>query len=78
MDAVITDIAMLGTDGRELLAGLRRDPRLAPLPVIALTGLARPGDGQWLLDAGFTAQLDKPVTLDRLLAALESVLPGEA
>jgi two-component system CheB/CheR fusion protein len=74
VDVVITDIAMSRLDGRRLLDGVRRDPRLAQVPVVALTGLARPDDDQRMAEAGFTAHLHKPVTLDSLLTALESVL----
>src|SRR5438105_3330334 len=42
-DAVVSDVAMPGMDGYQLLARLR-EAGLRELPVIALTGFARPDD----------------------------------
>jgi two-component system, chemotaxis family, CheB/CheR fusion protein len=74
VDAVITDIAMPHMDGRELLAALRQDRRTQHLPVVAVTGMIRPGDERWLIEAGFEAHLPKPVSIERLLAVLQAAL----
>jgi two-component system chemotaxis sensor kinase CheA len=39
VDVVITDIDMPGMDGFELTSALRRDPRIASIPVIGLSSL---------------------------------------
>lgn len=74
-DFVITDIALPGMDGQQLLHALRDRDRLQTLPVIALTGVGRPGDARRAIAAGFAAHLRKPVTLDKLLHTLGELLP---
>jgi two-component system CheB/CheR fusion protein len=73
-DFVITDMALPGMDGLQLLQALRERPALKAVPVIALTGVGRPGDARRAVAAGFAAHLRKPVTLDKLLHALRDVL----
>lgn len=66
---VITmDMAMPGMDGRAAIAALRRDPELAAIPILVITGheAAFP-------DAG-DAVLCKPVQPEKLLAAIERLL----
>jgi two-component system CheB/CheR fusion protein len=77
-DVVLTDLAMPDMDGHALLQALRRDPRTARVPVLALSGLARPADVQRALDQGFRVHLGKPVSLERLLAALGEVFGSTA
>lgn len=74
VDVVITDIAMPQIDGYAFLAQLRADESRRTLPVIALTGLLRPGESQRASGAGFRAHLSKPVSIDRLLETLDTVL----
>jgi two-component system CheB/CheR fusion protein len=82
-DLLISDVAMPGMDGYELISQVRREPRTGGLPAIALTGFGRPQEVQRALDAGFTAHLTKPVviaqlhdTLRRLSVGGEQGLPG--
>lgn len=77
-DAVLTELAMPDMDGHALLNALRHDARTADLPVLALTGMARPADVRRALDGGFRAHLAKPVSLERVLAALSEVVCGAA
>jgi two-component system CheB/CheR fusion protein len=74
-DFVITDIAMPDGDGYELLRALQELPEGRQLPVVALTAFGRPADARRALDAGFIAHLKKPITLDKLMEALERLLP---
>ena len=75
-DVVLTDIAMPNMDGHALLRALREDGRYEDVPVLALTGMARADDVRRALDAGFRAHLSKPISADRLFAALDEVLAG--
>jgi len=74
-DAVISDIEMPVLNGYQLVAMIKSDPRLARLPVMALTALDGEDNLQKGLEAGFDAyevKLDKEKViqcLDRLLAA---------
>ncbi|WP_043461097.1 chemotaxis protein CheB [Azohydromonas australica] len=74
-DFVITDTALPGMDGLQLLQALRERPGLKAVPVVALTGVGRPGDARRAVAAGFAAHLRKPVTLDKLLHTLREVMP---
>jgi two-component system CheB/CheR fusion protein len=74
IDVVVSDISMPEMDGYELLAAIRARPGGGDLPVVALTGLARPADARRLRSAGFTASLGKPFTLDGLTRVLQQVL----
>jgi two-component system CheB/CheR fusion protein len=75
-ELVISDIAMPGMDGLELVAELRRRPHSARWPAIAVTGFGRPDDAQKALAAGFDAHLAKPLSLDALLRVLVRLVAG--
>jgi CheY-like chemotaxis protein len=68
--AVLLDLVMPGLDGREVLARIRRDPRLARLAVVVTTGhtgaRARAG-------VPADAFLHKPFGVRELLSALRKV-----
>lgn len=67
---VLLDLYMPGMDGRELLARIREDPRLAGVRVVMTTGLSGSR-------AEADALLMKPFGVKELLAALRKVgLPG--
>ncbi|MBD2077283.1 response regulator [Phormidium sp. FACHB-592] len=73
---VVSDIAMPGTTGYDLIAWLRG---LSPaaggqVPVLALTAQASAADRQQALAAGFNEQLTKPVDLALLLTVLKQLL----
>ncbi len=68
-DAIITDIEMPGMDGFALCRELRRDERLAQVPVIAVTGYSSP-ENRDATQADFDTLLTKPCQPDALLQAL--------
>ncbi len=61
---------MPGMDGYQLIAAIRRLPRHTALPAVAVTGFGRTKDEARALEAGFNAQVSKPVRIDDLLAAV--------
>lgn len=73
IDLVISDIAMPDMDGHMFIQQVRKHPKYANLPAIALSGMGRPQDIQRARDAGFSAHLSKPVSLPRLLATVEEL-----
>jgi CheY-like chemotaxis protein len=75
-DLVLMDIQMPDMDGLEAIRALRAgpEPRLARVPIIALTGLAMPGDREHCLNAGANAYLSKPVSLKQLAETIEALL----
>lgn len=65
-DLILLDIHMPARDGLSVVAELRRDPRFAATPIIALTATAMKGDRQKGVEAGFTEYLTKPVSISTL------------
>jgi PleD family two-component response regulator len=63
---VCLDINMPGVDGTEILAYLRREPRLIPVPVFIITSDDQPETRKKVLKLGATAMLIKPATIDTL------------
>jgi PleD family two-component response regulator len=67
---VCLDINMPGIDGTEILAYLRREPRLKRVPVIVITSDDQQETRQRVLQGGAQSVIIKPATID----VLESVL----
>ncbi len=67
---VCLDINMPGVDGTEILAYLRREPRLIPVSVFVITSDDQPETRRKVMKLGATSMIIKPATID----ALESVL----
>lgn len=68
---VCLDINMPGVDGTEILAYLRREPRLMKVPVIVITSDDQPETRQRVMRGGAQAILIKPATIDALETALK-------
>ena len=68
---VLLDINMPGVDGTEILAFLRREPRLTSVPVIVITSDDQPETRQRVMQGGATAIIIKPADFDTLDAALK-------
>jgi CheY-like chemotaxis protein len=68
---ICLDINMPGVDGTEVLAYIRREPRLTKIPVIVITADDQPETRQQILKGGAQAMLIKPATIDALEGALK-------
>lgn len=75
VDLVISDISMPEMDGYEFLRRIRANPKNGRLPVIAVSGLRSDCDIARARFAGFSAQLGKPVSIDRLNTIVHELLP---
>jgi signal transduction histidine kinase/CheY-like chemotaxis protein len=74
-DVLLTDIAMPGEDGYELMRRVRSmPPPLGAIPAVALTAYTDPQSVQNAFAAGFDAHLGKPLEPHVLADALSKVL----
>jgi CheY-like chemotaxis protein len=73
-DALLLDLNMPILDGFSTLKEIRHDPRLASLPVMAVTASAMRGDQEKALQAGFDSYLSKPIESSVLYAELARIL----
>jgi two-component system sensor histidine kinase/response regulator len=69
-DGVLMDIQMPEMDGYEAVRAIRAQPKLATLPIIAMTANAMAADRAKALDAGMNEHLSKPIDPGELYAAI--------
>lgn len=77
-DVVIMDINLPGMSGFDATRKLKEWPETRDIPVVALTAAAMIRDTERAAGAGFSRYLTKPVKVDELTEALESLLLGSA
>jgi CheY-like chemotaxis protein len=68
---ILPDLTLPGTDGRDVLAELKRDETLRWSLVIVLTMLADPRDINACYQAGANSYVHKPVSLAGLMKAIQ-------
>ena len=62
-DLVLMDLQLPGIDGYEALRLIRGDPRIAEVPVVAVTAFAMREDRERTARAGFDGYLSKPISV---------------
>lgn len=74
-DLVLMDIQMPRMNGFEATKAIRQldDPKLAQIPIIAMTANAFEEDRQNALNAGMNGHIAKPIDIPNLLATLKSL-----
>ncbi|MEI6414233.1 MAG: PAS domain S-box protein [Pseudomonadota bacterium] len=70
MDGVLMDVQMPVMDGLEATREIRKDPRYATLPILAMTANAMSGDRELCLEAGMQDHIAKPVDPREMYATL--------
>ena len=72
-DFMTLDVNMPGVSGLEVVKYIRRDPRIANLPVIIISSDAQTAEMAKALLAGANVFLPKPVDFERLEAAVNDI-----
>jgi CheY-like chemotaxis protein len=75
-DLVVSDLAMPGLDGIELLKAIKADPELRSIPVVMISASTERHRLEGALDLGATAYFVKPFSPSELRASLERILGG--
>jgi CheY-like chemotaxis protein len=73
-ELLLLDIGMPVMDGFAAIRKIRENPRLAQLPVVAVTAYAMRGDREKILNSGFDGYLSKPVNARSLAEELDRLL----
>jgi len=73
-ELLLLDISMPGMDGFAVVRRIRENPRLAQLPVVAVTAYAMRGDQERILNSGFDGYLSKPINPSSLIKELDRLL----
>ncbi|UUZ52960.1 response regulator [Massilia sp. H-1] len=69
-DGILMDCQMPVMDGYTATALLRERPRLADMPVIAMTANAMDGDREQAIASGMNDHISKPLNVDAMFATL--------
>jgi len=77
-DLIIMDIQMPEMDGYEAVGIMRKDPRLAEVPIVGLSAFAMATDREKALKQGFNGYIEKPIELDCFVKELATYLPAIA
>jgi CheY-like chemotaxis protein len=72
-DLIITDIMMPVMDGIKFLNNLRKKPKVAGVPVIAVTSFAKKLNIKSLLNMGFNGVVSKPFSREEILAVIVGI-----
>lgn len=72
-DVILSDIGMPGMDGHALIKALRAHDHLRHTPALALTGYGASADQRKSRQSGFDRHLNKPVSYDDLVEAIEAL-----
>lgn len=73
-DLVLMDLQLPGIDGYEAMRLIREDPRVAEVPIVALTAFAMREDRERTARAGFDGYLSKPISVRELPAQVGDFL----
>ena len=77
-DLLLLDIGMPVLDGFAVVRRIRESPRIARLPIVAVTAYAMQGDRERILDSGFDGYLSKPINPSSLTGELDRLLTKQA
>jgi len=73
-DLILLDLVLPGVDGVEVARRLKSDPATRAIPILAISALARAADRDQALAVGCDDYIDKPFSLDDLVAKIHQLL----
>ncbi len=73
-DLVITDIQLPHVSGLDLIRMIRKDDRLAEVPIMAVTAYSARGDEERIRAAGAQAYVSKPISVVRFAETVDQLL----
>jgi two-component system cell cycle response regulator DivK len=76
-DLILMDIFLPREDGYQALARLRRDPKFAGTPIVAVTADTTPDNLRHAREAGFDGFIGKPIDPTRFPDQVFKILRGE-
>lgn len=76
-DLILMDISLPGMNGMEATQQVHAIPRLANVPIIAVTAHAASGEAEKILASGVSALVTKPIDEDELYRTIRACLGGE-
>ena len=71
---ILMDIQLPGIDGLDATRIIKKDPKLAHIPIVALTSYAMQGDEEKAISAGCTGYIAKPIDTRNFLDILSQYL----
>ena len=71
---VLLDLNLISVDGQEVLREMKEDPELRGIPVVIWTTSSNPRDVNGCYRRGANTYLRKPVNMDDLLDAVQSLM----
>ena len=63
-DLILMDVSMPGMDGLQATVEIRNLPKIAHIPIIALTANVMKGDRERSMEAGCDGYIGKPINVD--------------
>ena len=73
-DLVITDIQLPHVSGLDLIRMIRKDKKLARVPIMAVTAYSARGDEERIRAAGAQAYVSKPISVARFAQTVDDLL----
>ena len=76
---IVLDIQLPGMDGYAVARALKGEPRLRPIPIVAVTSYAMVGDREQAMAAGCDGYIEKPINPETFVSEIERFLdaPGK-
>ena len=76
-DLVITDIQLPHVSGLDLIRMIRKDEKLANVPIMAVTAYSARGDEELIRTAGAQSYVTKPISVVKFAEAVDELLHDE-